>query len=92
MTQPVLPTSSSRPGASIATRLLPQCCVCGLIRDETGSRPGGISWITLGSYRRLRQVRATALYFTHGYCPACFQQAQTAMREHFRGQEGRDHD
>ena len=91
--QPVLQTSpSSRPETYMAPRLLSVCCVCRRIRDETGSRPGRMSWVTLGSYRRTHNVHSTDLLFTHGYCPQCFLQAQTKMREFFREQRERGYD
>jgi len=88
VTEPVLQTSpSSRPEAYMAPRLLPVCCVCGLIRDETGPLPSHISWVTPGSYRKTHNMRSTDLLFTHSYCPECLLRAQTSMREIFREEE-----
>jgi hypothetical protein len=88
VTQPVLQTSpSSRPEAFMAPYLPPVCCVCGLIRDETGSLPSHISWVTPGSYRKIHNMHSTDLLFTHSYCPECLLQAQTSMREIFREEE-----
>lgn len=88
VTQPILQASpSSRPEAYTAPLLLPVCCVCGLIRDETGSLPIRMSWVTPGSYRRTHNVRSTDLLLTHTYCPDCLLQAQIRMREFFREQK-----
>jgi hypothetical protein len=43
----------------IAPKMLPVCCVCRLIRDETGSSPDRERWVTLWTYRT-----------THGVNPA----------------------
>jgi len=88
VTQPVLqPIPSLRAEAYMAPLLLPVCCVCGLIRDETGSLPSRMSWVTPGSYRRTHHVRSTNLLPTHTYCPNCLLQAQIRMREFFREQK-----
>jgi hypothetical protein len=88
VTQPVLQTIPSlRPAAYMAPLLLPVCCVCGLIRDETASLPSRMSWVTPGSYRRTHNVHSTDLLFTYSYCPDSILQAQTRMREFFREQE-----
>jgi len=88
VTQPILQTSSSsRPEAYMAPLLLPVCCVCGLIRDETASLSSRMSWVTPRSYRRTHNVRSTDLLLTHSYCPDCLLQAQIRMREFFREQK-----
>jgi len=88
VTQPVPQTSlSSRSEAFMAPSLLPVYCVCGLIRDEMGSLPNHISWVTPGSYRTTHPMHSTDLLFTHSYCPECLLQAQISMREIFREEE-----
>ena len=77
----------SRPEAYVALRLLPVCCVCGLVRDETDSSSHRTLWVTPGSYRRAHNVHSTDLRFTHTYCPDCFLQAQNRMREFFKEQD-----
>jgi hypothetical protein len=71
--QPVLQAnpSSRGPEAYMALRLLPVCCVCGLIRNETGSLPSRMSWVTTVSYRRTHHVHLTDFFFTRSYCPDC---------------------
>ena len=80
--QPIMASSSPQP--NMTTRLVPVCCVCGLIRDEPGSLPSHMSWVTLGSYRKAHKIESTELLFTHTYCPDCLVQVQERVREHFR--------
>jgi len=88
VTQPVLHTSlSSRSEAFMAPRLLFVCCVCGLIRDEMGSLPSHMSWVTPGSYRKTHPLHSTDLLFTQSHCPECLLQAHIRMREIFRVEE-----
>jgi len=68
----------------IAPTLLPVCCLCGLVRDETGSHPGLLRWVTQRAYRETYGVKPTDLALTHTYCPECFTQAQQALRQYFR--------
>lgn len=58
----------------IAQTRLPVCCVCGLIRDETGYRPHHERWITQRMYRKTHGVNPTTRALTHTYCPTCFTQ------------------
>ena len=60
--------------------LLPVCCVCRLIRDETRSSLNREHWVTEGTYRKTHGVNPTDLPLTHTYCPGCFMQAMKAMR------------
>lgn len=91
--EPVLQMSpTSHAEASMATRILPVCCVCGLIRDDTGSLPGRRSRVSWRLYRRIHNARSTERLLTHGYCPAGFPQAQDNMRAFFKEQRERDDD
>ena len=58
----------------IAPTMLPVCCVCGLIRGETGPSPDRKRWVTLGSYRRIDGMNPAAFSLKHSYCPDCFTQ------------------
>ena len=61
---------------AIAPKMLPVCCVCGLIRDETGSFLNRERWVTPRTYRK-----------THGtniYCPTCFTRVMGTMSRFFR--------
>jgi hypothetical protein len=68
----------------IAPTLLPICCVCGLIRDETGSSPDRERWVTPRTYRTTHGVNPTTRALTHTYCQACFTKAQETTRQYFR--------
>ena len=68
----------------IAQTLLPVCCVCGLIRDETGYRPHHERWVAQRTYRKTYGANPTKLALTHTYCPACFTKVQGTMRQYFR--------
>jgi hypothetical protein len=68
----------------IAPTLLPICCICGLIRDETGSTSGLDCWVTQRTYRETHGVNPTELVLTHTYCPKCFTKVQDTVRQYFR--------
>lgn len=56
------------------TSLLPVCCLCGLIRDETRASLDRERWVTRGTYRKTHGVNPADCLLTHAYCPACFTQ------------------
>ncbi|TKS64568.1 MAG: hypothetical protein EWM73_00295 [Nitrospira sp.] len=56
----------------IAPTLLPICCVCGLIRNETGSSPDRERWVTPQTYRQTHGVNPDKVALTHSYCQKCF--------------------
>jgi hypothetical protein len=68
----------------IAPTLLPVCCICGLVRDETGSTPGLDRWVTPRTYRETHGVNPTELALTHTYCLKCFTKVQDTVRQYFR--------
>ena len=68
----------------IAPTLLPVCCVCGLIRDETGYRPHHERWVAQRTYRKTHGMNPTKLALTHTYCPTCFTKVQGTVRQYFR--------
>ena len=68
----------------IAPTMLPVCCVCGLIRDETGSSTDRERWVTPRTYRTSHGVNPTKLALTHTYCQTCFTKAQETTRQYFR--------
>jgi hypothetical protein len=74
------PTSSTY----IAPTLLPVCCVCKLIRDDTRFFPGRERWVTQRTYRENHGVNPTELAATHTYCPKCLTQVQDTVRQYFR--------
>jgi hypothetical protein len=68
----------------IAPMLLPVCCVCELIRDETGSSPNRERWVTPRTYRRIYGVNPADFPLTHTYCLKCFTKVQDTTRQYFR--------
>jgi len=68
----------------IAPKMLPVCCVCGLIRDESGFTPGRGSWVTQRTYRKAHGVNPANFPLTHTYCPTCLTKVQKTMRQYFR--------
>ena len=70
--------------AVIAPTLLPVCCVCGLIRDETGSFLNRVRWVTPRTYRETHGVNPDDVPLTHTYCQKCFTKAQETVTQYFR--------
>jgi hypothetical protein len=52
--------------------LLPVCCVCQLVLDETGPSVGQEHWVTQGAYRDTHGALPADSLLTHTYCPPCF--------------------
>lgn len=55
-------------------KILPMCCVCKKIRDDSGKKPGTGEWIKLEKFIHEK----ADLNITSGYCPDC---AQKTMAE-----------
>jgi len=68
----------------IPPTLLPACCACGLVEDETGATPGLKRWVTQRTYRETHGVNPAELELTHTYCPTCFTKVQETVRQYFR--------
>jgi PAS domain S-box-containing protein len=47
--------------------ILPVCCVCGLIRDDTGVEQGKGEWMKVDKFI----VQKTDVQVSHAYCPKC---------------------
>lgn len=54
------------------TRILPICCVCGLIREGTGSSTE--SWVTHRQFRQTHGKDPSTYRQSHTYCPTCYKQ------------------
>lgn len=67
----------------IAPKMLPVCCVCELIRDETTFPPDRERWVTPQAYRQTHGVNPTKLVHTHTYCPECFTKVQDSVKQYF---------
>ena len=76
--------SALRREAFIAPTLLPVCCVCGLIRDETRSSPHRERWVTPRTYRQTHGVNPDDFPLTHTYCLKCFTKTQETVKQYFR--------
>lgn len=61
-------------------KILPMCCVCKKIRDDSGRKPGSGDWVTVEHYFHER----VDLDVTSCYCPEC---AQNAMAD-FKSKAG----
>jgi len=80
-------TTPERPSAStndifIAPPLLPVCCICGLIRDETRGSLVHERWVTRRAYLKTHGVNPADCVLAHTYCPSCFTQVMEATRQH----------
>ena len=76
--------STSMRKTFVAPALLPACCVCGLVRDDTGFPPCPDRWVAPQAYRETHGVNPTELPLTHTYCPTCSSKVQDTMRQSFR--------
>ncbi len=59
---------------SLYQKILPMCCVCKKIRDDTGKEPGRGPWVPVEQFIHTR----AKLDITSSYCPEC---AQRTLRE-----------
>lgn len=76
--------SAPRKETFIAPTLLPICCGCKLVRDDTRLSPGRKVWITPQAYRETHGVNPDELALTHTSCPECFMKAQDTSRQYVR--------
>ena len=67
----------------IVPTLLPICCVCGLIRDDTRFSPGRELWITQQTYHETYGVDPVELALAHTNCPTCYMKAHDNAQENF---------
>ena len=81
----------SAPGREtfIAPTLLPICCACKLIRDDTRLSPGRKLWIAQQTYRETHGVNPAELALTHTSCPECFRKAQDTAQQYVERTEHR---
>ena len=60
-------------GSLRTTLILPACCMCESIRDETeGAQPE--RWVTQDHYHESHGVNPANCLLSHTYCPECFTQ------------------
>ena len=68
----------------IPPTLLPVCCVCGLIRDDTRLSPDRELWVTQQTYHKTHGVNPAELALTHTYCPNCLTKAKDTTQQYFQ--------
>lgn len=81
-TSPLIHTLMREP--FIVPTMLPVCCVCRLIRDDTRFSPGRTLWVTQRAYQKTHGVNPSDLALTHTYCPTCFTKVQGAAWQDFQ--------
>ena len=70
--------------AFIAPKMLPICCVCELIRDETRSSLHRERWVTPRTYRQTHSVNPADFPLIHTYCPKCFTKVMGPVSQNLR--------
>ena len=65
-------------------KMLPVCCVCELIRDETGSSLNRERWVTPRTYRTTHGVNPADFPLIHTYCPKCFTKVMGPVSQNLR--------
>jgi hypothetical protein len=68
----------------IAPTLLPVCCLCSKIREETGLSPDREHWVTPRTYRQTHGVQLANFPLTHTFCPPCFTKFMDTLRQYRR--------
>ena len=62
------------PTSGRETSMLPVCCICELLRDQTGASLDCERWVTQRTYRQTYGVNPADCLLTHSYFPDCFTQ------------------
>lgn len=60
--------------------LLPVCCICRRLRDETGPSLDDKRWVTQRTYRKTHGMNPAHFLLPHTYCPKCFAQVMDRMK------------
>lgn len=68
----------------IAPTMLPVCCICRKIRDETGSSPDRAHWVAQRTYRPSHGINPADFPLTHTYGLKWFPKFQDALRQYRR--------
>lgn len=76
--------SAPRRETFIPPTLLPVCCACKLIRDDTRFSPGRELWVAQRTYHKTHGVNPSELALTHTYCPTCLTKVQDTVRQDVR--------
>jgi hypothetical protein len=51
--------------------VVPICCFCEKVRDDTGTERGGGLWQDFKFYMAIYMLRPEEVMFSHTYCPEC---------------------
>ena len=78
-----VPSASLR-ATGIAPTLLHVCCICGHIREETGTSANREHWVTQRTYRHTHCVKLANSLLTHTYCPKCYTKFMDTLRQYVR--------
>jgi hypothetical protein len=62
--------------------MLPVCCRCGLIRDQTRVSLDCERWVTRRAYLKTHGVNSANCVLAHTYCPSCFTKVMETTRRH----------
>lgn len=52
-------------------QVVPICCFCEKVRDDTGTEPGGGLWQDFNLYMASHVLRREEVMLSHTYCPGC---------------------
>lgn len=52
-------------------QVVPICCLCEKVRDDTGTEPGEGLWQEFKFYMASHMLRPDEVMLSHGYCPGC---------------------
>ncbi len=52
-------------------QVVPICCFCEKVRDDSGTEPGGGLWQDFKLYMATNMLRPAEVMFSHTYCPGC---------------------
>jgi hypothetical protein len=78
-----VPSASLR-ATGIVPTLLHVCCICGHIREETGTSANREHWVTQRTYRHTHCVKLANSLLTHTYCPKCYAKFMDTLRQYVR--------
>lgn len=60
-------------------QILPVCCFCQKVRDDTGTEAGRGVWQNLENYLVARKLRPDDINFSHTYCDGCLRDDPRAI-------------
>jgi len=60
--------------------ILPVCCVCKKIRDDSGKEPGTGEWYNVDEFLH----KKAGIMASHGYCPECAARAKAEIQKYLK--------